>query len=207
MNNQIKYTLKNDLKNYLMVIAITVAAAVAITVIAALSLKESIFSLDFVDTIFTPILIATMIANLVRGIETSYYLRFFMQLGSSRTKSLVSTIVAFLLGAVAQAALILLILFVAAPEGITQFIPLFLLGLVGTYFLGMFANSICTVLKPMFTIPLLIVYFGYLFPNICFYIYESRFLYSLAILFILLNAVAAYVLYNNRSSIIKGVQI
>ena len=136
-------------------------------------------------------LIATMIANLVRGIETSYYLRFFMQLGSSRTKSLVSTIVAFLLGAVAQAALILLILFVAAPEGITQFIPLFLLGLVGTYFLGMFANSICTVLKPMFTIPLLIVYFGYLFPNICFYIYESRFLYSLAILFILLNAVAA----------------
>ncbi|NLZ67567.1 MAG: hypothetical protein GX903_00975 [Spirochaetales bacterium] len=207
MNNQIKYTLKNDLKNYLIVIAVTVAATVTISIIAALSIKQSIFSLDFVDMIFTPILIATMIANLVRGIETAYYLRFYMQLGSSRTKSFVSTMIAFLLGAVGQAAFILLILFVSAPEGITQFIPLFLLGLVGTYFLGMFANSLCTVLKPMFTIPLLIAYFGYILPNIGFYIYESRFLYPLAILFVLLNAVAAYVLYNNRSSIIKGVQI
>lgn len=226
MLNFIKWNTKRQLTIYAITLSIVVLISLALPIFfkgeLIVSTPDSEYVIDgkvqtfssayIIDAIYGSVLGSIGIMILVVGALTLNNMRFMMQLGSSRDKALFSnTISSFIM--IAISILVLFIMKMIKPSAVFIPISYTAFGYVFLFFIGFFCNALVTCLRPRYSVPTLILYFGLalkIFYNEMVKSIETGVrmnLWLFALSGLVFNIVVGYLLFKCKFSVIKSASI
>ncbi len=226
MLNFIKWNTKRQLTIYAITLTIVVLISLLMPVLFKGELivstpeseyvidgKVQTFSSDYIiDAIYGSVLGSIGIMILVVGALTLSNMRFLMQFGSSRDKAMLSnTISSFIM--IAVSILVLFIMKLIKPSAVYLPISYTAFGYVFLFFIGFFCNSVVTCLRPRYSVPALILYFGLALKMFYNEMVKSMStgvrmnLWIFAIAGLVFNIVVGYVLFKCKYSVIKSANV
>jgi heme/copper-type cytochrome/quinol oxidase subunit 4 len=206
------YCLKDMLKGYAVVAAITVLVVLAFLAagtiqkgsihLSTLTIEGEVVTntANDIDNFLMPLSVSIFVVSIITGCTLLSFMRMLMLSGASRRESLLTTILASLLSLMVVTLALFLLHLGESSHGAWRFAStVFLLFLTG-YFIGTFSVSFTTLAPTKVSIPALIILYAIIVPNI---IPETG-LRNLALVWVIVSAFLTFLILLTKKSVIRG---